>query len=360
MCRVTGKRGFRRDRRFRNRSIQDRCGVERSVSIGAAFTLVELLVVLAIVGVLLSLLLPAAQTAREAARRLECAHHLRQIGLAVQAYHGVHHQFPPAFTPNWRGPSSRWPSNGLSRHNLFSFLLPFLEEQGRYDRMQWSQAYNAPANQGTAAQPGPTAEMFSVLICPSAPGLGERQSAWGNALGAAATDYAACVDIRFQEYDTLVQSRLIQPRTSRDPRYLLDNPRSEIPDLRSILQDTRTTDRSVDDGLSKSFLLFEDAGRPLHFVRHIRQPKTMGSDAFRWASNKNYFVIGLSTDRACGLSNVMNCENHDEIYSFHTGGANFLYGDGSVQFVAERIAVEPFVAQFTRAQADFVSTEALR
>src|SRR3990167_6687593 len=83
------------------------------------FTLVELLVVIAVIGILLALLLPAVQAARESARRSQCGNHLKQIGLGILNYESTHRVFPPTFT---RGPD----------HNLLTFLLPYVEQQAVY------------------------------------------------------------------------------------------------------------------------------------------------------------------------------------------------------------------------------------
>ncbi|GHT14015.1 hypothetical protein FACS1894170_10600 [Planctomycetales bacterium] len=80
-----------------------------------AFTLVELLVVIAIIGMLVALLLPAVQMAREAARRITCTNHMKQIGLAVHNYHDNLKGLPPATLGNGRG-------------SCLLFLLPYLEQ----------------------------------------------------------------------------------------------------------------------------------------------------------------------------------------------------------------------------------------
>ncbi|MDZ7618560.1 MAG: DUF1559 domain-containing protein [Patescibacteria group bacterium] len=96
------------------------------------FTLVELLVVITIIGILISLLLPAVQSAREAARRLQCSNHLKQLGLALHNYHLSHRQFPiaqfvyiDAHTPD-----------GWLRHGWFYAVLPYMEQQALADAYQ--------------------------------------------------------------------------------------------------------------------------------------------------------------------------------------------------------------------------------
>ena len=97
-----------------------------------AFTLVELLVVITIIGILIALLLPAVQAAREAARKMQCTNNLKQLALALHNYHGAHGAFPygGSVDTNLNG---RAYAAGGGAFNWRTFILPELEQQALYD-----------------------------------------------------------------------------------------------------------------------------------------------------------------------------------------------------------------------------------
>jgi prepilin-type N-terminal cleavage/methylation domain-containing protein/prepilin-type processing-associated H-X9-DG protein len=138
-----------------------------------AFTLVELLVVIAIIGMLVALLLPAIQSAREAARRSSCQNNIKQLGLALQGYHGVNKRFPA--NSHWWTGKVTITCNGTTttyhikpEHVLGNMLLkimPYIEENEIYDRIDFDYVG------GVTEQFNQDAEIrgavLSVLRCPS-------------------------------------------------------------------------------------------------------------------------------------------------------------------------------------------------
>ena len=354
---------------------------EERTSTRSAFTLVELLVVIAIIGILVALLLPAVQAAREAARRIQCTNQMKQLGLALLNYESAQGELPLAYSPNYVPGPPYHTSGGAScaydlagdcsgttqgkeicgnrkrRHNLFAFLLPYFEQNALADQYDFDQHWykdTTNANGGINLIVAKTA--IPDLICPSGPTITEREGLQDVArisgvrgisngqhfLGQASSDYAACVDIYAPDenegFCELVDAGLTVNRNFEA--------------LPGLLQDSPTSLRKVSDGLSKTFMLFEDAGRPIHYGTG-RTPDTATpviTSGGGWADPNSYFIFGFSQD--CGITTLMNCSNWDEIYSFHVGGSNFLYGDGSVHFHGEDLDTDLFVTLFTRAAGD--------
>lgn len=129
------------------------------------FTLVELLVVIAIIGILVALLLPAVQAAREAARRMQCSNHLRQLGLALHNYLDTHRE---TFPMNRTGKTAQnW--------SALSMISPYVEQANLYNRLDFSgYPYTVTIGTGVTYDAGTNHEVakivVSVFLCPSDPG----------------------------------------------------------------------------------------------------------------------------------------------------------------------------------------------
>ncbi len=161
-----------RSRRFETRGVSRGRGLARRVR--HAFTIIELLVVIVIVGLLVALTLAGVQTARESARRATCADHLRQIGLAMQGHHAAHRMFPPG---------SR---NGTGMH---VFMLPYMGQAALWEAYDQNSLWSSVPNQPVRAA------AVGEYVCPSDPFVDIHA-----ADGSRPTSYAGCYGSGAQRY----------------------------------------------------------------------------------------------------------------------------------------------------------------
>ncbi len=198
-------------------SSQTLAGGLRKLRVGGrrAFTLVELLVVIAIIGSLVAMLLPAVQSAREAARRSQCSNNLHQLGVAVLNFHDTMGYLPPAYECDPYAVGSingvSFPdgnANGPSGFAWGALILPYLEEASLHGLFDMKQACWAPGNLDLAGT------QVSTFLCPSASGGSDgflldrgQGDAWDPSLSP--TPFAP--DLRFAHSHYVTNAGIHQP-----------------------------------------------------------------------------------------------------------------------------------------------------
>jgi prepilin-type N-terminal cleavage/methylation domain-containing protein/prepilin-type processing-associated H-X9-DG protein len=147
-----------------------------------AFTLVEMLVVVTIIGILISLVMPGVQSAREAARRMQCGNNLKQLGLALTAYHSALGCFPAAI----RFPTGQDPRTSTQyQTNWVIAILPYLDQQTLYRSFNFNKYISDPANQEPRGAP------LAVMICPTDIGRDNLYGSTADGPGWARGNYGA-------------------------------------------------------------------------------------------------------------------------------------------------------------------------
>jgi prepilin-type N-terminal cleavage/methylation domain-containing protein/prepilin-type processing-associated H-X9-DG protein len=297
-----------------------------------AMTLIELLVVIAITAVLLGLLVPAVQKVRAAAARLSCMNNLKQAGLALHQFEAHHGHFPPGAV---LGPLPAAGIDGDALHGCWPFLLPYLEQEALFGAYRWDVDFFDLANQPAVATP------LKILQCPAAEA--NRFVAAGQSGGAFVNGgQGACIDYG--------------PVQGVDPGLALLGLIDPVGDYRGTLPiDDICRVSDITDGTSHTLLIAEDAGRPQRWQAGHLVP---GAFSFGgpWASSANPVEIrGASADGAtvpgpCAI----NCTNNQQPYSFHTGGANFLFADASARFLDAHVDIRLLAALATRAGGEVI------
>lgn len=277
------------------------------------FTLIELLAVIVVVSILLALLLPAVQQAREAARRAQCSNNLKQIGLALHNYESQWGLFPTATRPT---PTSLT----LKQTAALTRILPQLEQSSLFHR------YDFQGNWYEQANPEVIETHLSVFTCPSTPDSSriddsDVRTATGPIFAGrrACTDYAPVEGVG----SFLTGTGLIDVQSEESLGVLHGN----------FLQ-SRIAD--ITDGTSSTLIIAEDSGRPVRYIRGciVDGGTYIGAG---WADDaQDFFLHGADDDPLANPPGpcAINCTNNGEIYSFHTGTANSLFADGHARFLS--------------------------
>jgi prepilin-type N-terminal cleavage/methylation domain-containing protein/prepilin-type processing-associated H-X9-DG protein len=310
-----------------------------------AFTLIELLVVIAIIAILIGLLLPAVQKVREAAARLQCQNNLKQLGLALHNYESANGVWPaqstsPTTTAGATPPRGSW----------ITQILPHVEAGAVFQLYNPSLHWHDPANEAAVKS------RIKTLLCPSA-GAGREGFEYTRFTSATPRFYLYGAPTDYTNVGGIGTALLasLTPRPADGTGVLLIDRPVKV--------------QEVTDGLSNTALVTECANRPQLWQRRSRVtqlpppvPWSSSSDqpfvtGGVWASHlKGFLIEGAGPDgKTNGGACAVNCSNDNEVYSFHTGGANALLGDGSVRFLGESIDLRLMAALATRAGGETVS-----
>jgi len=288
------------------------------------FTVVELLVVIAIIGILVALILPAVQAAREAARKVECKNHLRQIGTAFHLHHDTYKHFPTnGWGWQWVGDANRGFDQKQPGGWCFN-VLPFLEQESARD---------------LATGAGTTAKLLqtpvSVFYCPSRRGPYQypfdaslpplRNSA---PVGVAAkTDYAVCGG------DQIIHTP--PGPTSTDPQDVRNYQWPRFQDATGVAYVlTRIRLADITDGASHTAMV----GEKYLSHQHYQSGAT-------WGDDQTAFVGDDADNRRWTDEPPRQDDDSDDIQHFgsaHRAGCHFVLCDGSIRLVNYSIDAKVF------------------
>ncbi len=306
------------------------------------FTLVELLVVITIIGILIGLLLPAVQSAREAARAIQCGNNLKQLGLALLQYESNHGVFPPAeihggswnsgYTPyssssgttfgdhcSWTGQVGHW----------MNLIFPFAEQQAAYDKLD----FKARPQTSSEANLEVMKSTFPFFHCPSDPYRGLTSD------GTARICHYFAVSGSTPSGFAHGDGTLNYSHCNANNGMFYNDSAVRMADIR--------------DGSSNTAMLCEVWGR---VWPNGRVPADVPSGYPSFVSSR-----AMNLHAVVYFDWTPNSTHHNPwiANSFHPGGVHSVFADGSVHFVAETIGLSVFQSLATIDGGEVIDGSAL-
>jgi prepilin-type N-terminal cleavage/methylation domain-containing protein len=286
-------------------------------------TLVELLAVTAIIGLLVALLLPAVQTARESARRTHCANNLRQIGLALHGHHASNGRLP--FVSNWMttDPKRSW----------VEAMLPYLDQKVLYDKINFTQSIWNGANATLWS-----GQRLPAFECPSNPHAAAMRPVFGdfyspprNILLPVGCYFPSAGPARFAPASVPLDCPSANSFCAVVGSHGDSATLAATPGMFSYRAPLEMSFASVRDGQSSTLMLGEVRGELNYYMSQI----SLVGGAFNTGNRINSVFIGNPADASLGYNNGL--PNRIGAASHHPGGAGFCMGDGAVRFLTDDI-----------------------
>ena len=299
-------------------------------------TLVETLVVVAVIGGLASLLVPAVQQARESARGMVCQNNLKQIGLGLHGFHVARESLPANVSNvvSGSGPRYYWAAQ----------ILPYMEEIALASSYDYTTPCNDITNRAAVQTPLP------FMCCPSNTGGPLQDPSFKKTgsptWGAAAADYAGTTGPGSSQWTSSPASVSYPQPASIEGTFKKGTVKPGVKGRRLA---------EITDGTSRSIAVVESAGRPQIWISG-RKTADSGVLLCAWADVNQFDVRGFQADASKTFGpRMINGSNNYGIYAFHPGGAQLLFADGAARFVAESASADVVAALLTIKADDAVT-----